>query len=606
MASQGRVSFEVEPEEDTASQHTVQAAKSEDYFSSTGSDDGRQARRLSMSMSISMPPRPAEAGLAVTALQYLPMPVLVLSGDSKILLANEAMARLLGIDLYSTECNQNPGQAAGSNEEDTNHECRHPTDILYGKTLSDLGIDLMRGGNAVFIAWEEFFKTLVLDASRAQVPDTNLNLYHSDGVQSETTTPTRHKRSASRTSRTSQKSKQRAEVHDAVVEVVFPTQRDDETGLPRTKHEITEHVQAQMIVSTWATEDDVFFTLTFTASADGSVSSGSSFAETVASSSRVVSRPATSTTGHSLQSGLSSASSTSSGQRQHDPHNNIRSPSSNGGTPLVKDFPPRGPPSRSTAASAPTIFSKTNRLKNALLNSMNIPAYAMWKDQSFGVPNIAAVRLLYPYIQATDELDGSDAHQFLSQFVLYTEDFSTELAMDDFPIMRLMREMTPFTDFRVGMYSAKDGSRLLFDVSGEVLTDDKGEFLGGLVLFNDVTSFTNIINKQQKENEQQFEAISNMVPIMIWRTDPVGTHDYYNDRWFSYTGLTPEESYGEGWMNAFHPDDLAVVGPIWEHCLKTGDEYLVEYRCRNAAGEWRWMLGRAVPMRDADGTILKW
>jgi PAS domain-containing protein len=61
-----------------------------------------------------------------------------------------------------------------------------------------------------------------------------------------------------------------------------------------------------------------------------------------------------------------------------------------------------------------------------------------------------------------------------------------------------------------------------------------------------------------------------------------------------------------GWVNAFHPDDLEIAKPRWAHSLATGDEYITEYRCKSAAGEWRWMLGRAVPLRDEDGTILKW
>jgi len=63
---------------------------------------------------------------------------------------------------------------------------------------------------------------------------------------------------------------------------------------------------------------------------------------------------------------------------------------------------------------------------------------------------------------------------------------------------------------------------------------------------------------------------------------------------------------GDGWTNAFHPDDLVVAEPKWNECLKTGDEYLTEYRCMSAAGEWRWMLGRASAMRDDHGNIVKW
>jgi len=190
--------------------------------------------------------------------------------------------------------------------------------------------------------------------------------------------------------------------------------------------------------------------------------------------------------------------------------------------------------------------------------------------------------------------------------VLYREDFDELIPLEDIPIMRLMREQERFEGYRVGMYSAKDGSRVLYDVQGEPMLDDKGVFIGGLVVFNDVTGFQNTINEQKVRNERQFEDITNMIPQMIWRTTPTGEHDYYSKRWYDYTGLTVEQSEGEGWMNGFHPDDLEVAGPKWAHSLATGDEYLTEYRARSATGEWRWMLGRAVPMRDERGAILKW
>jgi PAS domain S-box-containing protein len=237
---------------------------------------------------------------------------------------------------------------------------------------------------------------------------------------------------------------------------------------------------------------------------------------------------------------------------------------------------------------------------------MSIPAYAMWKDESFGIPNKAAVKMIYPWIEDGRFDSSEQARDFLSHYVLYRPDFSEEIPLTEFPIMRLMKEQKGFEGYRVGMYSVKDGSRILYDTSGEPLLDSKGEFLGGLVLFHDVTDFTRTIDRQQQVNERQFENICNMIPQMIWRTTPEGAHDYYSDRWYSYTGLSVEESEGEGWLNAFDPDDLKVAEPKWRHSLETGDEYLTEYRCKNANGEWRWMLGRAQPMKDENGNILKW
>ncbi|EDO03824.1 hypothetical protein SS1G_06305 [Sclerotinia sclerotiorum 1980 UF-70] len=101
--------------------------------------------------------------------------------------------------------------------------------------------------------------------------------------------------------------------------------------------------------------------------------------------------------------------------------------------------------------------------------------------------------------------------------------------------------------------------------------------------------------------------ICDSMPQLIWTTTPDGMHDWFSQRWYDYTGLTMEESLGEGWKSPFHPDDLALTKKRWQHCLETGEPYTTEYRCRKHDGEWRWMLGRAICMRNKDtGKIEKW
>ncbi|KAI7278063.1 hypothetical protein KC345_g6207 [Hortaea werneckii] len=586
----------------------------EDYFSADGSvGDARSPGRQRHAMSIRIPPPQHKADMAFTALQYLPMPVLVLSSRKTVVLANEAMGRLFGVDPAAQL------DGSGLDSEDLSkvdsQELRSPTDVLYGTTLAQLGVDLLLNGNPIFVAWEDFLETVVDDASRAQSSLTQLNTFHPRGLEDEGQTPTtRHKRSTSVASsaRLSHVSGTRIEVHDAVMDVLFSTNRDPKTGLPlAARHEESNHVQAQMIVSVWATEDEVFYTLTFTAARQAPASASSSEAAR-STTTRTVSRTPT-TFSASLSAGLSSNSSSGSNARRKSNQPDTPTTSSGLTSPQLAHHShplegslPAGPPSKSSGAAAPTMFSKMSRLKDALMNSMNIPAYAMWKDESFGVPNKAAIKLLYPWIEDGAYDSSEQARDFLSRYVLYRDDFSEEIPLDEFPIMRLMKEKQAFEGYRVGMYSAKDGSQLKFDTSGQPLTDDKGDFLGGVVMFHDVTDYAAAINRQQEENARQFEDITNMIPQMIWRTDPEGNHDYYSDRWFSYTGLSVEDSYGEGWLNAFHPDDLEVAKPRWAHSLATGDEYLTEYRCRSADGAWRWMLGRALPMRDGDGKIVNW
>jgi PAS domain S-box-containing protein len=119
--------------------------------------------------------------------------------------------------------------------------------------------------------------------------------------------------------------------------------------------------------------------------------------------------------------------------------------------------------------------------------------------------------------------------------------------------------------------------------------------------------YTEKLATQSEENEQQFQLICDTMPQMLWTTTPDGYHDYFSQRWYDYTGLTPEKSLGLGWQLPFHPDDMPATTKRWAHSLATGDEYTTEYRCQRADGAWRWMLGRALPLRDVKtGKIIKW
>jgi PAS domain S-box-containing protein len=103
-----------------------------------------------------------------------------------------------------------------------------------------------------------------------------------------------------------------------------------------------------------------------------------------------------------------------------------------------------------------------------------------------------------------------------------------------------------------------------------------------------------------------FHALADSMPQMIWSTLPDGDHDYYNARWYEFTGVAPGSTDGEGWAGMFHAEDQAEAWKRWSHSLSTGEPYEVEYRLRRHDGVYRWTLGRALPVRDASGRIVRW
>jgi PAS domain S-box-containing protein len=108
------------------------------------------------------------------------------------------------------------------------------------------------------------------------------------------------------------------------------------------------------------------------------------------------------------------------------------------------------------------------------------------------------------------------------------------------------------------------------------------------------------------ESDARFQAIADSMPQMVWSTLPDGFHDYYNARWYEFTGVPAGSTDGEGWNGMFHPDDQARARERWLHSLRTGEPYEIEYRLRHRSGVYRWTLGRAMPILNEAGEITRW
>ncbi|WP_332997972.1 sensor histidine kinase [Microcoleus sp. A006_D1] len=112
---------------------------------------------------------------------------------------------------------------------------------------------------------------------------------------------------------------------------------------------------------------------------------------------------------------------------------------------------------------------------------------------------------------------------------------------------------------------------------------------------------------EAEASEQIYRVLAEAIPQIVWTARADGWLDYYNQRWFEYTGLTLEETQGWGWQPILHPDDVENCLERWNYSVQTGETYEVEYRFKRASdGAYRWHLGRAMPVRDAEGKILKW
>ena len=109
-----------------------------------------------------------------------------------------------------------------------------------------------------------------------------------------------------------------------------------------------------------------------------------------------------------------------------------------------------------------------------------------------------------------------------------------------------------------------------------------------------------------RDSEQRFRLMADAVPSIIWTAGPDGAITYANERWFEYSGLTPDQN-ARGWPELVrHPADDERCVAAWTAALEQGSAYEVEARYRRYDGVYRWFVTRAAPLRGASSEIVQW
>ncbi|MCX7984176.1 MAG: PAS domain S-box protein [Bacteroidetes bacterium] len=110
--------------------------------------------------------------------------------------------------------------------------------------------------------------------------------------------------------------------------------------------------------------------------------------------------------------------------------------------------------------------------------------------------------------------------------------------------------------------------------------------------------------KKLEAYKLQYQTLTEHAPVGIFRTDPSGSTTYVNPKWTEIAGISAEEALGTGWYKVVHPDDFKRICLDWEQRAKLGEVSSAEYRFLRPDGTIRWVLGKAVPEKDANGNLL--
>ena len=114
------------------------------------------------------------------------------------------------------------------------------------------------------------------------------------------------------------------------------------------------------------------------------------------------------------------------------------------------------------------------------------------------------------------------------------------------------------------------------------------------------------VERALRSREVELGMLAEALPGVVWISGADGRPTYLNRRWLEYTGLSLEASLGQGWSQAFHPEDRVRNRDAWHAAIDAGSAYAVECRLRGADGVYRWWLMRGAPMLGDDGAIHKW
>ncbi|MEO8613954.1 MAG: PAS domain S-box protein [Luteolibacter sp.] len=138
-----------------------------------------------------------------------------------------------------------------------------------------------------------------------------------------------------------------------------------------------------------------------------------------------------------------------------------------------------------------------------------------------------------------------------------------------------------------------------------VRTNDQGEAEWVIGTNLDVTERKQAETKE-RENQEQFQTLAEAMPQLAWMAQPDGFITWYNQRWFDYTGTTPQQMEGWGWQTVHDPEALPKVLERWKASIATAQPFEMVFPLRRADGVFRSFLTRVVPLKDARGRVLQW
>ncbi|WP_205509724.1 PAS domain S-box protein [Longitalea arenae] len=134
------------------------------------------------------------------------------------------------------------------------------------------------------------------------------------------------------------------------------------------------------------------------------------------------------------------------------------------------------------------------------------------------------------------------------------------------------------------------------------LQEPDGTTNGVMLVGREVTDIV-LAAKRMEKSEHYYRRLADTVPVMLYITRPDGYCTYVNQNWYNYTGESPENTLGRGWLSVVHPDDIQLMESCFQEANKRQVPFNLEYRIRGSDGHYRWILDSGSPMFDKNGVF---
>jgi PAS domain S-box-containing protein len=201
--------------------------------------------------------------------------------------------------------------------------------------------------------------------------------------------------------------------------------------------------------------------------------------------------------------------------------------------------------------------------------------------------------------QAELDLLGYSGDEYIGRKI--TEFHADQDVIND--ILRRLTNRETLRDYEARLRS-KDGTVRYVLINSNVMWEED-KFVHTRCFTRDITD-RKLAEEALRGSETQLRTLADAVPQLVWMAEPDGYIVWYNQRWYDYTGTTPEQMAGWGWQSVHDLELLPRVLERWGASIESGEPFEMEFPLKGADGAFRWFLTRVNPLRDSEGRIVRW